>query len=265
MKLASNNGPCGTITNVQFDDHPQAAKTIKKFFLPNPPAQAFTQPMATPITFTFQLPGELENESKAKKGITKLVLLHVCAKINFKESTVSGMTFATPSNGMGVVLSHPWAFRPTSLADLICKTLLMTKEQDHLSIRSKYLTIQMVAKTLAAHMLSGNFATDIVTTLNNKANSINPLAFLPQRNVCMIEQMHMRDMITNTEKSMDMDVLDTHKSKAKTSIVQIGTMVSIVNFSSLCINMDVILTAISTADSPPPILHQFLMKFIRIT
>jgi hypothetical protein len=82
---------------------------IKKFFLPNPPAQAFTQPLAMTGTFTFQLPGELDKESKAKKGITKLMLLHVCAKITFKESTVSDTIFATPSNGMKVVLSHPRA------------------------------------------------------------------------------------------------------------------------------------------------------------
>jgi hypothetical protein len=78
----------------------------------------------------------------------------------------------------------------------------------------------------------------------------------------MVKQMHMRDMIANTEKSMD--VLDAHKSKAETSIDQIGNMVSIVNFFSLCIDMDLIITAITTADSPPPILRQFLMKFIRI-
>jgi hypothetical protein len=52
-----------------------------------------------PGTFTFQLPGNLDKESEAKKGITKLMLLHMCAKIIFKELTVSDMTFATPSNG----------------------------------------------------------------------------------------------------------------------------------------------------------------------
>jgi hypothetical protein len=248
--------------NVQFNDYPHAAQIIKKFFLPDPPAQAFTQPMATPGTFTFQLPGKLNKESKAKKRITKLMLLHVCVEINFKESTVSNMTFVTPSNGMKVVFRDPRASHPTSLADLICQTLLMTKEHDHLSIRSKYLSIQMFSKTMAAHMLSGNLATDRVTTLNNKANSIEPSAFLPQRNACMVKQMHMCDMIANTEKSMD--VLDVHKSKAKTPTAQIGTMVSIFNFSSLCIDMDLIITAITTADSLPPILHQFLMKFIRI-
>ncbi len=119
------------------------------------------------------------------------------------------MTLATPSNSMEVVLSHPWASHPTSLADLIHQTLLITKEQGHLSIRLKYLSIQMVGKTLATHMLSGNFATNRVTTLNNKANSIEPLAFLPQRNACMVEQMRMHYMIANTEKSMD--VLGMHK------------------------------------------------------
>jgi hypothetical protein len=79
MQLASTNGPCGTITSFQSDNYLQAAQIIKKFFLPNPPAQAFTQPLAMPGTFTFQLPIELDKESKAKKGITKLMLLHVCA------------------------------------------------------------------------------------------------------------------------------------------------------------------------------------------
>jgi hypothetical protein len=96
----------------------------------------------------------------------------------------------------------------------------------------------MIGETLATHMLSENLATDSVTTLNNEANSIDSSAFLPQRNGCMVKQMHMRDMIADTEKSMV--VLDVHKSKAKTSIAQIGTMVSVVDFSSLCINMDLI-------------------------
>jgi hypothetical protein len=107
------------------------------------------------------------------------------------------MTFATLSNGMEVLFSHPRASSPTSLAGQICQSLLMTKEQDHLSIRLKYISIQMVGTTLAAHMLSGNFATNRVTTLNNEANSINPLTFLPQRNVCMVEQMCVHDMIAS--------------------------------------------------------------------
>jgi hypothetical protein len=61
-----------------------------------------------------------------------------------------------------------------------------------------------------------------------------------------------------------MYVLDMHKSKAKSSIAHIGAIASILNFSSLCINMDSIITAITTANSPSSILHQFFMKFIRL-
>ncbi len=73
-----------------------------------------------PGVFMLQLPGKLNMEYEAKKGITKLMLLHVCVEINVKESTVSNMTFATPSNSMEVVLSQPRASSPTSLAGLIC-------------------------------------------------------------------------------------------------------------------------------------------------
>ncbi len=36
MQLASNNRPCGTITNVQSDDYLQAEQIIQKFLLPDP-------------------------------------------------------------------------------------------------------------------------------------------------------------------------------------------------------------------------------------
>jgi hypothetical protein len=82
-QLASNNRPCGTITNFQSDDYPQAAHKIKKFFLSNLPLLGFPQAMAALGTFTFQLPGELEKEF-SKKGITKLMLLPICADIDYK-------------------------------------------------------------------------------------------------------------------------------------------------------------------------------------
>ena len=90
--------------------------------------QAVTQPG----TFTFQLPGELEKESKAKKGITKLMLLHICGSINYKTLLVTEITLASPLLGMEVVLSQPRAARSTSLSDLVCQTLDITKESDHI-------------------------------------------------------------------------------------------------------------------------------------
>ncbi len=120
----------------------------------------------------------------------------------------------------------------------------------------------MVGKTLAVLMLSRNFVMDRVTSLNNKANPINPSAFLSQRNLCMVKQEHLNDMISKAERSMD--VFDAHKSKVKTLLNCISTMMPILELSSLCINMDSIIIAITIADNPLPILHQFLIEFNKI-
>jgi hypothetical protein len=82
----------------------------------------------------------------------------------------------------------------------------------------------------------------MVTSLNFKANSVEPSAFLPQRNTVLVEQEHS-SKVKATSKNV-MDFIDSHKTKGKTAIACIGTIQSIVDFSSLCINMDRIITAI---------------------
>jgi hypothetical protein len=69
------------------------------------------------------------------------MLFHIYANIDYKGLSISNISSATPSNSVEVVLSQPRAAWSTSLANLIRQTLLMTKEQDHLSIQSKYLSI----------------------------------------------------------------------------------------------------------------------------
>ena len=59
-----------------------------------------------------------------------------------------------------------------------------------------------------------------------------------------------------------MDVIDSQKSTRKTTITRIGTMIDITDFSSLCINMDTVISAICTSDEPQPILRQILMNFV---
>jgi hypothetical protein len=61
-----------------------------------------------------------------------------------------------------------------------------------------------------------------------------------------------------------MDFADSHKTKGKTAIACIGTMHSMVGFSSLCIIMDRMITTICSNNEPQPILHQILLNFIAI-
>ena len=108
-KLASSNGFCGTITYVQSNNYPQAAALIKKIFINIPPPAVVPHAVTQPGTFTFQLPGELEKEIEAKKGITKLMLLHICGTIDYTNHFVTDITLAKPSTGNEVVLTQPCA------------------------------------------------------------------------------------------------------------------------------------------------------------
>jgi hypothetical protein len=111
-------------------------------------------------------------------------------------------------------------------------------------------------------MLQGNFATKKVTSLELEANSVEPSAFLPQRNKVLVKRELPSEVKATSENVMD--VADSHKTKGKTVIACIGTMQSMVDFSSLCINMDTIITAIFSNNGPRPIFHQILLNFVAI-
>jgi hypothetical protein len=119
-----------------------------------------------------------------------------------------------------------------------------------------------MSKILASHMLQGNFATEKVTSLKIEANSVGPSAFLPQRNKVLVKQ-ELLSKVKATSKNV-MDFANSHKTKGKTVIACIGTMHSMVDFSSLCINMDKIITTICSNDEPQLIFHQILLNSVAI-
>jgi hypothetical protein len=57
---------------------------------------------------------------------------------------------------------------------------------------------------------------------------------------------------------------DSHKAKGKTTVACIGTITSMANFPSLCINMNAIITAICSSDTPQSILRQIPLNFVAI-
>jgi hypothetical protein len=60
------------------------------------------------------------------------------------------------------------------------------------------------------------------------------------------------------------DFTNSHKTKGKTAISCICMMTSMVNFSSLCFNMNTIITAICSNNEPLPVLCQILLNFVAI-
>jgi hypothetical protein len=100
------------------------------------------------------------------------------------------------------------------------------------------------------------------TSLELKANPIESSAFLSQKNACLLKCEKNNEVKAALENVMDFS--NSHKTKGKTVISCIGTMISVINFSSHCINMNMIIITICSSNNPQPILHQILLNFVAI-
>jgi hypothetical protein len=141
-------------------------------------------------------------------------------------------------------------------------TLELAKQQDYTNICSSLVSIRVIPKALVFQILQGNFSTEKVTSHKLEANSVEPSVFLPQRNKCLINRELINEMEATSKNIMDF--ADSHKTIGKTTIACIGTMQNMKDVSSLCINMNTIITAICSNKEPQPILRQILLKFVSI-
>jgi hypothetical protein len=109
LPLATSNGPFGAMTLVQSDNYPVTARVIKNLFQLSPQAVALTLTSYAPGNVMLHLPAKADKESEAKKGIVKLMLLHIRGNIDIKATLVSNIIPAAPSKGMQLVLNQPCA------------------------------------------------------------------------------------------------------------------------------------------------------------
>jgi hypothetical protein len=263
LPIATSNGPFSAMTLVQSDDYPVAARVIKDLFQLSPQAVAPTFASYAPGNVILHLLAEADKESEAKKGVVKLMLLHIHGDIDIEATLVSNITPAVPSKGMQVILNQPCTAQASQFADLVQMALELAKHQDFTSSRSTQILIRVMSKILASHMLQGNFTTKKITSLKLKANSVELSAFLSQRNSKVLVEQELSSEVKATSENV-MDFTNSHKTKGKTAITCIGIMQSMVDFSSLCINMDTIITTICSNDGLQPILRQLLLNFIAI-
>ena len=89
----------------------------------------------------------------------------------------------------------------------------MTRDHNPYDIRSRELSMVHVSKAMALHLLLGNLALNGVTNVHNEENSVNPSAFLPQRNLSLVKEQRSKDL--NSRNKLGMDVLDSHKTKVQ--------------------------------------------------
>jgi hypothetical protein len=75
---------------------------------------------------------------------------------------------------MDLVVNQPRAGQAGALSDLLHQFLAIAREEDTFNIRFTAVTLRHVSKSMIAHMLSGNFATDEAASLDNEAHAIDP-------------------------------------------------------------------------------------------
>jgi hypothetical protein len=157
------SGPHGLITFIDSDLYPVEADELCKIFIP-----ALTSPLpatahSTLNTLTLQLPSNIEKEAKAKKGITKFLLFHICGKLSNYTTSFGDLSYPKPAQGMRVVLDSARPARATGFSDLIRNTCATAKELDLMNIRSCLISIVFINKATALHLLQGILATEGVT------------------------------------------------------------------------------------------------------
>ncbi len=197
----------------------------------------------------------------AKDSINKLKLFHICGRINPESTSFGTLSFAPFSKGMDLVLNQPRAGQAGALSDLFHQSLAIAREEDTFNIRSTAVTLRQVLKSMTAHMLSGNFATNEAASLNNEAHTIDSSVYLPQKNPALINREINRDLHAHSESALD--ALDSHKMKTVTSIARIGTMQDMGDFTSLCVNSDTVVMSMFSLEGPQPLYRQFLLMFIK--
>ena len=102
-----------------------------------------------------------------------------------------------------------------------------------------------------------------MTSLYNKAHSINPTAFLPQKDQAAIASERACNLNSRIED--DLDVLESHQKKTATLISCIGTLVSVRDVTLLCISINTIILAVTSSFSPRTIIYQLLANIIDLT
>ena len=126
-------------------------------------------------------------------------------------ATITYLSFTQPAAGMQVVMDNPRLGRAAALSDQLRQTFIVTRDHNLNDIRSRELSMVHVSKVTASHLLLGNLATNGVTNIHNKANAVNSSAFLPQRNLSLVEEQCSKDL--NSRNELGMDVLDLHKPR----------------------------------------------------
>ena len=260
--VSDRDGPSIYTNTVDSDHFVRQAENIRKLFTPTP-TPTISPPTPNNTTVKVMHSSDEGKEEEASKGLAKTMLLVLTGQVNFETTTITNVKYPELTAGMEIVATSARAGRPQAFVDLAHDTFEIAKTLNPFDLRCTEMSMQICPKNLSVHMLAGNYALSPVTSVLREANAVDILAFAPQRdnNHVMIQ----RSIEQNASLEHHLNLSDAHRVKPTTKINNIGSIKSIRDVISLCINLGTIIRALTpVSETRSPILHQLFERVIKL-
>jgi len=256
----TSNGHFGTVTIAQSKAFPVEAAVIKPLFI----TASVNSTVAGSQTVVLRTPDHDAKEVEALQGQAKLSLFFTGGVVDFAKGTIENVTYAHDSPCMKNIYENQRTARASMLVDLLTTAFKTARAAGPLDTRSRQATMRVIGLTLSKHMMSGNFSQIRLTDIFNEHTSLDPTAFLPQKNSRRVQQA--KDEETRLRNEGIADIAADQKERAKTSLQLIGDMDSVEDFSCLMVNSmticdSVINNATMVAAGGGSVFRQILMSF----
>ena len=260
----SSNGSTSAFTFASAREYPRIAAILRKFFSPSSVSPVAGQ--VTPAsTIVIRSAGDDEKEITAKMGQAKFALYNAGGVWDFSSGKVTGIGYPVWPKTVEDILAMARSARAGQLSSLLIRAHRTAKAKDQTSIFSTLSTIVAIPKVVAGNMIVGNIRTEPLDSVHGEASSLDPTAYLPQRDKAKVLLVLMAEQKRQNESNMD--VPEARITAPKTVSEKIGEIKTVSDFLSLLVN--VVNTSAACADldamkanGSPHLLRDLAMNFI---
>jgi hypothetical protein len=260
----SSNGSTSAYEYASARGYPSIAANLKSFFSPSSASPVASQ--VTPAsTIIVRSAGDDEKEITAKIGQAKFALYNTGGVWDFSLGKVTEIAYPVWPKTVEDILAMARSARAGQLSSLLVRAHRTAKAKDQTSIFSTLSTIIAIPKVVAGNMIVGNIRSEPLDSVHGEASSLDPTAYLPQRDRAKVLLVLMAEQKRQNESNMD--VPEAHITLPKTVSEKIGEIKTVSDFLSLMVN--VVNTSAACADlnameanGSPHLLRDLAMNFI---
>jgi hypothetical protein len=122
---------------------------------------------------------------------------------DFSSGKVTGIAYPVWPKTVEDILAMARSARAGQLSSLLIRAHCTAKAKDQTSIFSTLSTIIAIPKVVAGNMIVGNIRTEPLDSVHGEASSLDPTAYLPQRDKAKVLLVLMAEQKRQNESNMD--------------------------------------------------------------